>query len=563
MRFPPLLTAGGLALLLATPASAQLVRRAPPARSTATAAGEIEITLPATIRGGDTVNGRILLPRTAPLGGLRVSFTSDRADLAGAIPAVTVPAFQRTATFVLAATALRGTPAQTVTITASGSGPGAPRGSRTVSIVQAAAAPVFVSSNVTTSPVASVSAAGQAAFQSRLEPAPPVEAWQPRYRVPQGGSVVITGSGFRPADIAVRIGTRKLAVVEASATRIVARAPSASDPGVLDPHYAGPLTVGHAGGQLRTVADSYRVVDRWDGYAPAAVSVTQSQPLRLTDAVPKNWFTKFDVVLEGLPGDQFVAVEWQPADGSCGQQLYSGGTPQPIVDGRVTLSVGMNFRLSATSCSSLKLPIKVRYADAPSDVHSIVVNLGRVQLRTTLRVEKTQELLDAGVLSFTRKGGSGTCAGTVDSTAVGRLTLENDIAFRVHDELLDTACLWALDQSAPGKWILRNDGWTIRAFGWTTGYFPTGQRCHVQLQPRTGSDIGGFYFERGLVFMGDGERSMAPDSTMNVSLSCWGKASQATTIGIDPNAPHDRTVRLDWVDLVAPAGTTRWQQVKE
>jgi hypothetical protein len=63
--------------------------------------------------------------------------------------------------------------------------------------------------------------------------------------------------------------------------------------------------------------------------------------------------------------------------------------------------------------------------------------------------------------------------------------------------------------------------------------------------------------------MGDGERSMAPDSTMNVSLSCWGKASQATTIGIDPNAPHDRTVRLDWVDLVAPAGTTRWQQVKE
>jgi hypothetical protein len=120
-----------------------------------------------------------------------------------------------------------------------------------------------------------------------------------------------------------------------------------------------------------------------------------------------------------------------------------------------------------------------------------------------------------------------------------------------------------LDQSAAGKWILRDDGWTIRSFGWTQSYVPAGQRCHVQLEPRTGSDLGGFYFERGLVFMGRGERVMAPDSTMNVSLSCSSTAQQAVTIGIDPNAPHDVTVRLDWVELVAPAGTTSWRQLKD
>ena len=568
MRYRWLLSAAILPLA-AAPAAGQVIRRAPAAPAAARlpeagpAPGEIQLTLPATVRGGDTVMGQLRLARTAPPGGLRISFTSDRAELAGVIGAVTVPAFQRTAGFSLAVTARRGTPAQTVTITATSGGPEAARGSRAVSVVQAAAAPVFVSSGATTAPVTAVSAAGQAAFASRLEPAPPVDSWQPRYRVPQGGSVVITGSGFRLADIVVRIGTRKLTIVEATTTRLVARAPSASDPGVLDPHYSGPLTVGHAGGQLRTVADSYRVVDRWDGYAPTAASVARSGRLFLTSATPKKWFTKFDVVLEGLPGDELLGVEGQPVDGSCGQELYVGGNAQPIVDGRVTLSVGMNFRLAATSCSRLQLPIKVRYADAPGDTRSIVVNLGRVELRTTLRVERTQELIDAGILSFTRHDVSGTCAGAVDGTTVGRITVDQDVAFRVHDELTGTKCLWVLDQSGVGKWILRDDGWTIRAFGWTAPSFPPGQRCHVQLEPRVGSELGVFYFERGQVYMGRGERAVAPDSTMNVALSCSSTAQQLVTIGLDPQAPHDLTARLDWVELGAPAGTTRWQQLKE
>ena len=113
MRYRWLLTAVLLALL-AVPAAAQLVRRAPPIATTATpASGEIQITLPETVRGGDTVTGRILLPRTAPPGGLRVTFTSDRADLIGGTGAVTVPAFQRSATFTVWATVRRGTPAQT------------------------------------------------------------------------------------------------------------------------------------------------------------------------------------------------------------------------------------------------------------------------------------------------------------------------------------------------------------------------------------------------------------------------------------------------------------------
>ncbi len=550
-----------LSLIGVPGARAQLVRRAPPIR--AEPAGDIQITLPATMRGGDTVSGSVQLPSNAPPGGMRVTFSSDHSDLAGAVPAVTVPAFQRSAPFRVAAVARRGAPAAVVSITATTSGPAAARGIRTISVVQAAAAPVLVMPNATP-PAAAVSAAGLSTIESRLEPAPPVQDWQPRDQAPVGGTIVITGSGFRPSDVAVRIGTRKLALVEATPTRVVARAPSGTDPGVLDPHLTGPLTVGHAGGQLRTLSASYRVVDRWDGYAPAAVSVTRARPLARAGVAPqRQWFTQFDISLTGLPGDEVVGIAGTPVDGSCGQQLYTSAQHLPVTDGRVTLSASMNFRLSALSCSRLQLPLRLRYRDQPDDVHTIVINLGPVALRTIIRVEKTQQLVDAGVITFTAYAPSGTCSGQVEGTPVGRLTIDDDLAYRVHDELGGPACLWELDQSHEDKWILRDDGWTIHQFGWTDAASATGQRCHVQLQPRTGGDISGFYFERGLVFMGRGIRAMAPDSVMNVKLGCTSTAQQLVVIGLDPNAPHTLTAQLDWVELAAPAGATRWQEVRQ
>jgi hypothetical protein len=541
---------------------AQLIRRAPPPR--AEPAGNIQITLPATMRGGDTVSGSVQLPSNAPVGGMRVTFSSDHADLASAIEAVTVPAFQRSAAFRVAAGARRGAPAVVVSVTATTSGPTAARGTGAISVVQAAAAPVLVMSNAAPPAVAAVSAVGLSTIESRLEPAPPVQDWQPRDQAPVGGSIVITGSGFRPADVAVRIGTRKLTLVEATPTRVVARAPSGTDPGLLDPHITGPLTVGHAGGQLRTLTESYRVVDRWDGYAPAAINVTRARPLARAGVAPqRQWVTKFDIALKGLPGDEVVGIAGTPADGSCGQQLYTSAQHIPVTDGRVTLSASMNFRLSALSCSRLQLPLRLRYRDQPDDVHTIVINLGPVVLRTIIRVEKTQQLVDAGVITFTGYAPSGTCSGQVDGTPVGRLAIDGDVAFQVHDELGGPACLWKLDQSHEDKWILRDNGWTIHQFGWTEAVSSTGQRCYVQLQPRTGSDVSGFYFERGLVFMGRGTRVMAPDSVMNVKLGCTSTAQQLVVIGIDPNAPHTLTAQLDWVELAAPVGATRWQEVQQ
>ena len=559
-----LLAALLLSLAAAPVAGAQLVRRPPPAPAEPT--GGIEITLPATMRGGDTVAGSVRLPVNAPAGGLRVTFSSDHPDLAGAVQAVTVPAFQRSAVFAVAATARRGTPAQSVTLTALTGGTSSARGSRAISVEQAAAAPVLVISNATPSPAAAaVARTGLPGVESRLEAAPPVADWQPRGQVSDGGRIVITGSDFRPADVSVRIGTRKLTLLEAGPTRIVARAPTATDPGMLDPHIRGPLSIGHAGGQLRTLEADYRVVDRWDGYQPAAVSTTRAgRGLSLTGAEPKKWFALFEVSLQGLPGDEFAGVPDGPTDASCGQELYVGGQPRALENGKLTLQVGMNFRLSALACSHLKLPLRLRYRDAPADVHTVVVDLGRVALRTIIRVENTQSLMDAGIITFSGGKGSGTCSGQVDSVRVGRLTIDGDVAFRVHDELVGTGCLWRLDQSLEsGKWILREDGWTIHQFGWTHPDFPAGQRCHVQTQPRSGGDITGFYFERGQVFMGRDSRMMAPDSAMNVSLSCASTAQQLVTIGIDPAAPHSVTAQLDWVELGAPAGTTRWQQVRE
>ena len=558
-----LLIAVLLPLLSVPGARAQLIRRAPVTR--ALPADNIQISLPASMRGGDTVSGSVLLPANAPVGGTRVTFSSDHPELAGVLQAVTVPAFQRSAAFRVAAVARRGAPGSVVSIAASASGPTAAQGARTISVVQAAAAPVLVTSTATPPPVVAAAAAvGRSTIESRLEPAPPVDDWQPRTQAPVGGTIVITGSGFRPADVAVRIGTRKLTLVEATPTRIVARAPSGTDPGVLDPHIAGPLTVGHAGGQLRTLSESYRVVDRWDGYAPAATSVTRARPLSFTGVVAKRqWYTQFEITLQGLPGDEVVGIAGTPADGSCGQQLYTSAQHYPMTDGRVTLRAGMNFGIWALRCSRLQLPLLLRYRDQPDDVHTVVINLGSVGIRTIIRVEKTQQLLDAGVITFKGYAPSGTCAGQVDGTPVGRLTVEGDVAFQVHDELGGPNCLWELDQSRDGKWILRDNGWTIHQFGWTEAASAMGQRCSVQLQPRSGGDIGGFYFERGLVFMGRGMRMMAPDSVMNVAVGCASTAQQLVTIGIDANAPHSLAVRLDWVELAAPVDARRWQQVQE
>jgi hypothetical protein len=556
------LTAGSLllALLCVPELRAQVVRRPPPALREDAAV--IQLTLPATMRGGETASGSLTLPRSAPAGGFQVSLRSDHPDAASVDPVVTIPAFQRTAAFGVSAAARRGAPGVAVIITASGGGTAPSRGSRTITVVQAAALPTM-SVTPPAVPVAAVSEPGRLAIESRLEPAPPVTDWQPRSQASTGSSIIITGSGFRPSDVSVRIGSRKLALVEATATRVVARAPSGTDPGVLDPHYAGPLTIGHAGGQLRTLAQTYRVVDRWDGYSPTVASVVRTAGLKLTDAVPRQWYARFEISLGGLPGDEVAGIAGAPVDAGCGQQIYVSAATHPVTDGKATIPVSMNFALAAVSCSSLRLPLRLRYRDQPDDVHDVVVNLGRVQLRTVIRVANTQQLVDAGVISFTAGRESGTCAGEVDGVRVGRLTIDGDAAFRVHDELAGSACGWRLNQSLEsGKWILRDDGWTIQQFGWTN---PTvsASRCRVQLEPKTGSEMGVFFFERGQVFMGRGARMMAPDSIMNVSLGCTSTAQQMVIIGIPPEAPHSVTAQLDWVELAAPLGSTRWQQLQE
>jgi hypothetical protein len=50
---------------------------------------------------------------------------------------------------------------------------------------------------------------------------------------------------------------------------------------------------------------------------------------------------------------------------------------------------------------------------------------------------------------------------------------------------------------------------------------------------------------------------------MHVLLACMATAQAPFVIGIDPDAPHFVTARLDWVELLAPVGAVRWQEVLE
>jgi hypothetical protein len=556
--------AGGataLATLLAQPLDAQAPRRQ--ATAALSRGGEILIALPQTVRGGDTVPGSVTLPSNAPAGGVRITLTTSHANVTTVESAVTVPAFQRAASFNVAAAARRGEPGQTVTISARAAGVSPARGSRSILVTQAAAARTAVVAPAAAPPAATLSDAGQASIQSRLEPAPPVSDWRPRSQAQQGTTIVITGSGFRPADVAVRIGTRKLVLVEATSTRLVARAPGANDPGVLDPYITGPLSVSHAASQASVLERGYRIVDRWEGYAPRAARVAQRGALTFHDAVTtKQWVAIFEIDLEGLPGEEIVGHASAPTDGSCGQQLWTVSRA-PLTEGRASLEVRMIFRIDAMRCERLKLPLRLRYTDAPDDVRTVVLDLGAVNLRTVIRVERTQELIDAGILVFTDGSGSGTCTGQVDGIAVGRLTIEGDAAFRLHDALTGARCKWTLTQSTePGGWLLREDGWTIHELGWKPSQFPQGQRCGP-VRKSGGSELGMFTFDRGEVYMGWDARRMAPDSAMHVLLACMAAAQAPFVIGLDPNAPHYVTAQLDWVELRTPAGAVRWQELVE
>jgi hypothetical protein len=50
---------------------------------------------------------------------------------------------------------------------------------------------------------------------------------------------------------------------------------------------------------------------------------------------------------------------------------------------------------------------------------------------------------------------------------------------------------------------------------------------------------------------------------MHVLLACIAAAQAPFVIGLDPDAPHYVTARLDWVELRAPAGAVRWQELTE
>jgi hypothetical protein len=196
-------------------------------------------------------------------------------------------------------------------------------------------------------------------------------------------------------------------------------------------------------------------------------------------------------------------------------------------------------------------------------VRTVVLELGGVTLRTIIRAESTQELIDAGVIAFTARDGSGTCSGQVEGVAVGTLQIEGDVAFRMHDQLAPSRCKWTLAESTePRKWILSDDGWAIHQLGWKPSERSQGQRCGL-VRKSGGSELGMYTFDRGEVYMGWDARRMAPDSAMHVLLACMATAQAPFVIGIDPDAPHFVTARLDWVELLAPVGAVRWQEVLE
>lgn len=94
------------------------------------------------------------------------------------------------------------------------------------------------------------------ALQKLLPPAPDVTDWQPRGRALAGGKIVITGSGFKPADFEAAVGPSKYRLPvrpSSTSTRIELDVPA----DVLG--VSGIFVVAHRGTQAKTLETNYKL----------------------------------------------------------------------------------------------------------------------------------------------------------------------------------------------------------------------------------------------------------------------------------------------------------------
>jgi hypothetical protein len=286
-----------------------------------------------------------------------------------------------------------------------------------------------------------------------LPPGPPVGDWQPRGRAVSGGTIVVTGQNFRPADFQAAIGSAKVKLpvrlASSTATRIELEVPDAAL-GQL-----GTLAVGYPGTQGTILETSYRI----DMPTPSVIDATAG-----TSVTP---FLKRNLVVRVR---EFTGVKANADNitfgGTCGFRKHGGvsyGTIDRAAD--LSLRIGIDGWFEKTGTCQLEVHIPAIAANGAS--------AGTVHVSTPFTVAAPQRYTFENTADLTPKLKPQLVhfgVGSVCQTPItGVTTSGSDLQIKTIGGPLDVECVF---QTAP--WLLPA-GVRLAEIRWRST--TTGNRC--------------------------------------------------------------------------------------
>ena len=285
-----------------------------------------------------------------------------------------------------------------------------------------------------------------------LPPGPPVGDWQPRGRAIIGGTIVITGQNFRPADFEAAIGPAKIKLpvrlAASTSTRIELQVPDAAL-GIR-----GTLAVGYPGTRGTVLETDYRI----DPLTPSVIEASAG-----TSITP---FLKRPLVvrIREFPGARANADNITFT--GCGFHKHAGvsyGTIDRDADLSLRIAIDGWFDRRGTCQLGVNVPA----------LSATGASLGTVQVTTPFSVDAPQQYVIDNTQQLTTKLGATLVHFSVgnicESSTNGVTSSSSDFAVISRGGPLDVECVFRT-----AAWLLP-PGVRLAAIEWSSAR--TGNRC--------------------------------------------------------------------------------------
>ena len=266
-----------------------------------------------------------------------------------------------------------------------------------------------------------------------LPAGPPVGDWQPRDRAVIGGTIVITGSNFRPADLVVVIASDKkrlpVRVASSTSTRVEVEVPDDAL------GRTGTLAVGYAGTQATVLDDSYLI----DMPRPAVLDATP----RVT-MIPR-YQDQILVRIREFPGVEVDRNAISFTGSTCGFHKARNVTYGPARRA-ADLTIGIAIHGWFEESGSCQLKMTMNPVPAPGASVGQLVLTAPVTIATPTRyaVETTGSLISLLKPKVVHSGAGSFCQAESGDwpggQAVGVQTLSGDMQVIIRGNINDVSC---------------------------------------------------------------------------------------------------------------------------